>query len=98
MSNATTDRRINTDAPIENDQRKREPYERDETPDRLDLRPRGVMRQAHSDVENGLVDTDRRGTPGVEEAVTPHGDGQAHPLPNRGADMRDRPADKRSGG
>jgi hypothetical protein len=97
MTRASPDRRINTDAKIANDQRQRQPHERDERPDGQVVEPRGVMRQAQSDIENGLVDTDRRGTPGVEQAVTPHGDGQAHPLPDRGADMRDRPAAKRSG-
>lgn len=38
------------------------PHERDESSDSQDSRPRKVIRQAHEDVERGLVDTDR-GTP-----------------------------------
>lgn len=38
------------------------PHERDESSDSQQSHPRGVIRQAHEDVERGLVDTDR-GTP-----------------------------------
>jgi hypothetical protein len=85
------DRSVNTAAPIENDQVKRQPHERDEAPDAQDQGPRGVIRQGAEDVEQGLVDTDLHNTPGIEQAARPRPDasGQANPLPERGKDMRD---------
>ena len=52
------------------------------------------MKQAASDLENGLVDTENyegRGTPGIEQAVEPKpgASGQAEPQPDRHRDMRD---------
>ncbi|MGZ3185078.1 MAG: hypothetical protein ACXU8N_21815 [Telluria sp.] len=90
MAAETPDRRINTDAPIRNDGEKRQPHERDESPDAQDTRPRGVIRQAQSDIEQGLVDTDARNTPGVETVADVHGDGQAAPQPDRQRGMRER--------
>jgi len=94
MVSESKDRYINTDAKIENDQVKRQPHERDEAPDAQDQRPRGVIRQAAEDVEQGLVDTDLRNTPGVEQAVEPRSGarGEANPLPERAKDMRDHDA------
>ena len=94
MAADTPDRRVNTDAKIENDGVKRQPHERDESPDGQDTRPRGIMKQAAEDIENGLVDTANyqgHGTPGVEQAVDvkPGASGQANPLPDRNRDMRD---------
>lgn len=91
MVSESKDRYVNTDAKIENDQVKRQPHERDEAPDAQDQRPRGVIRQAAEDIEHGLVDTDLRNTPGVEQAVqgAPGADRQANPLPERSKDMRD---------
>lgn len=91
MVTESKDRRVNTDAKIENDGVKRQPHERDESPDGQDQQPRGVMKQAASDLEQGLVDTDLRGTPGVEKAVEPAAgaSGQAQPQPDRSNDMRD---------
>jgi hypothetical protein len=91
MATETKDRRINTDAKIENDQVKRQPHERDEAPDAQDQKPRGVMKQAADDLAQGLVDTDLRGTPGVERAVQPDAgaSGQARPQPERSKDMRE---------
>ncbi|HEU4852933.1 MAG TPA: hypothetical protein VFT37_12345 [Telluria sp.] len=95
MATEARDRRVNTDERILNDGEKRLPHERDEAPDGQDTRPRGVMEQAASDLEQGLVDTDLHGTRGVEKAVTPTGSGEAKPLDNAGRDMRERPATHR---
>ncbi|MCS0585095.1 hypothetical protein NX784_26260 [Massilia pinisoli] len=85
------DRVVNTDRKIEDQSYKREPHERDESPDAQGARPRGIMKQAAEDLEQGLVDTDARQTPGISEAVTPAPDatGQAKPQPDRHRDMRD---------
>ncbi|MCS0631548.1 hypothetical protein NX786_19650 [Telluria mixta] len=85
------DRVVNTDRKIEEQSYKREPHERDESPDGQGVRPRGIMKQAAEDLEQGLVDTDARATPGVSEAVNPAPDatGQANPQPDRHRDMRD---------
>jgi hypothetical protein len=85
------DRVVNTDRKIEDQSYKREPHERDESPDAQGARPRGIMKQAAEDLEQGLVDTDARQTPGISEAVTPAPDatGQANPQPDRHRDMRD---------
>jgi hypothetical protein len=85
------DRVVNTDRKIEEQSYKREPHERDESPDGQGVRPRGIMKQAAEDLEHGLVDTDARATPGASEAVNPAPDatGQANPQPDRHRDMRD---------
>jgi hypothetical protein len=91
MVTETKDRFVNTKAKIENDGVKRQPHERDESPDGQDQEPRGVMKQAAEDLAQGLVDTDLRGTPGLSEAVdpAPGATGQAKPQPDRSQDMRD---------
>jgi hypothetical protein len=91
MVTETKDRFINTREPIENDQVKRQPHERDETPDAQDQKPRGVIRQAAEDLAQGLVDTDARDGPDIEQATrpAPGATGQANPLPERARDMRD---------
>lgn len=85
------DRVVNTDRKIEEQSYKREPHERDESPDGQDIKPRGVMQQAAEDLKQGLVDTEARGTPGISEAVNPQpgATGQANPQPDRNRDMRD---------
>jgi hypothetical protein len=85
------DRVVNTDRKIEEQSYKREPHERDESPDGQGVRPRGIMKQAAADLEQGLVDTDARATPGASEAVdpAPGATGQANPQPDRHRDMRD---------
>jgi hypothetical protein len=87
----TKDRFVNTDAKIENDGVKRQPHERDESPDGQDQEPRGIMKQAAEDLAQGLVDTDLRNTPGISEAVEPAAGatGQANPQPDRHRSMRD---------
>lgn len=82
----TQDRKINTDAKTASDGGKRLPHERDESPDGHDKPPRGVMKQAAADLQQGLVDTDLHGTPGQAAAGgTP---GQAQPRDDAGKDMR----------
>jgi hypothetical protein len=85
------DRVVNTDRKVEEQSYKRQPHERDESPDGQGVRPRGIMKQAAEDLQQGLVDTDAHDTPGVEQAVTPRPDsnGQARPQPDRNRDMRD---------
>lgn len=88
------DRAINTDRKIEQQSYKREPNERDESPDGQSVKPRGIIKQAAEDVQQGLVDTDAHDIPGVEQAVTPRAgaNAQANPQPDRNRDMRDHDA------
>jgi hypothetical protein len=97
MVEEAKDRVVNTDRKIEEQDYKREPHERDESPDGQDVKPRGIMKQAASDLEQGLVDTENyegHGTPGLEQAVDPKpgATGQAKPQPERHRDMRDHDA------
>jgi hypothetical protein len=90
MVTETKDRRINTDEKIRNDGVKRLPHERDESPDGLDQKPRGVMKQAADDLAQGLVDTDLHGERGVEAVVpAPAEAGQARPRPDASNGMRE---------
>lgn len=85
----TKDRKINTDAKTQDDGVKRLPHERDESPDGHDHDPRGVMKQAASDLAQGLVDTDLHGQRGIEEAVSAApGSGQAKPQADAASGMR----------
>jgi hypothetical protein len=88
------DRVVNTDRKIEDQSYKRAPHERDESPDGQGIRPRGIIQQAAEDLEQGLVDTDARQSPGISEAVEPGpgATGEANPLPDRNRDMRDHDA------
>ena len=61
----------NTRKPVRNDGEQRMPHERDEAPDAQHQKERSVIKQAASDIEQGLVDTDRRNQPGVEKVRTP---------------------------
>jgi hypothetical protein len=85
------DRVVNTDRKIEEQSYKRQPHERDESPDGQDIKPRGIIQQAAEDLKQGLVDTEARGTPGISVAVNPQpgATGQANPQPDRNRDMRD---------
>ena len=69
MVSETPDRKVNTAQKIKNDGAKRLPHERDEAPDAQDIKVRDDMKQAATDLARGLVDTDLRGTPGVEKVV-----------------------------
>ena len=80
MSN-DKDRKVNTTEPVDNDAGKRLPHERDESPGAPDAKPRDIMKQAASDLEQGLVDTDMHGQRGVEK-VAPAKPQQAIPDPD----------------
>lgn len=88
MVSETRDRKINTDAKMGDDDAKRLPHERDESPDGRDKPARGIMKQAAVDLAQGLVDTDMHGIRGVEEAVPTTGSGQARPRDDAGNSMR----------
>ncbi|SFM86510.1 hypothetical protein [Rugamonas rubra] len=81
MATTPTESKTDTSKPMQNDGKTRLPHERDETPEGRPAKPRDVMRQAAIDIAQGLVDTDRHGTPGVEK-VRPAPAGQARPLPS----------------
>ena len=84
----TKDRKINTDAHIENDGVKRLPHERDESPEGQDQAPRGIIKQAADDLARGLVDTDLHGQRGVEKAVDSGASGPAQPQADANQGMR----------
>ena len=93
MVTETKDRFVNTKKPIENDGMKRQPHERDESPDAQDQEPRGIIKQAAEDMAQGLVNTDMYGTNGegdLDRAVKPASGatGQANPLPDANRSMR----------
>jgi hypothetical protein len=94
MVEEAKDRVVNTDRKIEEQDYKREPHERDESPDGQSVKPRGIIKQAAEDLEQGLVDTENyltRSDKGLEDAVEkkPGATGEANPLPERNRDMRD---------
>lgn len=71
-----SDRKVNTKLKVGQDNQNRLPHERDESPDsnvadNSDAKRslRGVMKQAASDIERGLVDTDLHGERGVEKVA-----------------------------
>jgi hypothetical protein len=94
MVSETGDRKVNLDEKTDQrtdertDDGGRMPHERDESPDGPDKGPRGIMKQAASDLAQGLVDTDLRGTPGVAPAVPAGGTGAAKPQPDAADGMR----------
>lgn len=79
MVTEAPDRKVNTDSKVNNDDAKRLPSERDESPDGQNRAPREVMKQAASDLERGLVDTDMHGERGVEK-VSPAAPDSATPV------------------
>lgn len=79
MVKETADRKVNTDLKTANDQIKRMPHERDEAPDGQDTAPRGIMKQAASDLARGLVDTDLHGKPAAAANVDAHAAGSGKP-------------------
>lgn len=84
MEPNSKDRKVNTQEPVDRTGGKRLPHERDESPEGASQqRTRSVIRQAAEDIEQGLVDTDRRATPGLQKPQPGNqsGDAQAHPLP-----------------
>ena len=85
VTERSSERKINTDEKVKNDGMDRLPHERDESPDAQNVKPRDIMKQAASDLEQGLVDTDLRNGPGVEK-VKPAAPGQARPDPELSSD------------
>lgn len=82
MDTNKKDRLVNTTAPVEKDAGKRLPHERDESPQGApSQKTHSVIRQAAEDIERGLVDTDRRATPGLQKASPGNEGQQANPLP-----------------
>lgn len=60
------------------------PHERDESSDQqsdTDAEPRKEMKRAHDDIQEGQLDTDRRGMPGVEEVRRDHPDATQKEVP-----------------
>jgi len=80
MVTEAKDRQLSTTLPTQSDDGKRLPHERDESPEAHPPQPRSVIRQAASDLEQGLVDTDLHGVRGVEK-VNPNPPGTAAPQP-----------------
>ena len=85
MVTEAKDRQLSTALPVQSDDGKRLPHERDESPDGHEQKTRSVIRQAASDLEHGLVDTDLHGIRGVEK-VQPRPPGTAEPQPDRKRD------------
>lgn len=71
MPNQAKERKVNTQTPAKNDGVKRLPHERDESPDAQNNAPHESMKQAASDLEQGLIDTDLHGTPGIRSDAAP---------------------------
>ena len=83
--------KINTDLRNGDKAERRMPHERDESPDQSNPDPRGIMKQAASDVEQGLVDTDLHGKPDAAANVdtgAATGSGQAKPQADAADSMR----------
>lgn len=80
MATDHKDRSVDTTDKTKNDSQARIPSERDESPQGSQA-PRGIMQQAASDIERGLVDTDLHGDQGVE-AVKPAAPKSAVPQEN----------------
>ncbi len=62
-------RQIKTKRPTTPESAPRLPHERDESDDSQASGPREDMQQAFDDLQNGLVDTDLRGSLGVDQAT-----------------------------
>lgn len=79
----STQEKINTDEKIRNDGVERLPHERDESPEGQHPKERTIMKQAAADVDSGMVDTDLRNKPGVQQVQTPAPrEATAKPLPD----------------
>lgn len=57
------------------------PHEHDESFDSQADAPRHVIKRAHDDIQEGQLDTDRRGMAGVEEVRRDHPDATQKELP-----------------
>lgn len=67
-NSAKIPRVVNTDAPVKNDGKPRQPNDRDESPDiqSQSLKPKEQIKHAYNDLEQGLIDTDMRGKHGLD--------------------------------
>lgn len=66
----STDKRHDSRAGLQEGKREsspRLPHERDESFDSQEDAPRPLIKRAHDDIQEGQLDTDRRGMAGVEE-------------------------------
>ena len=72
------DHHVNTKAKHEGKGEDRMPHERDEAPDNNGAKTRSIMRQAATDIDSGLVDTDLHNQRGVQK---PRTDARAQPQP-----------------
>jgi hypothetical protein len=73
------DQHVNTDAKVKNDGAERMPHERDESPDGHGNKQHSIIRQAASDIDAGLVDTDLHNQRGVQK---PRDNAKAEPQPH----------------
>ncbi|SFG35917.1 hypothetical protein SAMN05518865_11169 [Duganella sp. CF458] len=81
MEPNSKDRKVNTQTPVDRSGGKRLPHERDESPQgATQQKTRSVIRQAAEDVEQGLVDTDLHGKPGLQKPPAGN-ESKANPLP-----------------
>lgn len=80
---------VKTKRPTKPDAAPRMPHERDESEDSQASGPRESMKQAHDDIEQGLVDTDLRGAVHADEEIrASHETTQATPpAPGRNPDQ-----------
>ena len=88
MSIPLKQRQVKTGKPSKPDAMPRLPHERDESEDSQASTPRPDMEQAYEDIERGLVDTDLRGSLGVDEATRARHNklGKTPPAPGRSLD------------
>jgi hypothetical protein len=75
------DRRVNTNVPVDDTAGKRQPHERDESPEIEQGGTRTRIEQAARDIDAGLVDTDLREERGIQKAPPAGKDAVANPLP-----------------
>lgn len=81
MEPNSKDRKVNTQTPVDRTGGKRLPHERDQSPQgETQQKERSVIRQAADDVEQGLVDTDLHGKPGLQKPGAGN-EAKANPLP-----------------
>lgn len=81
MEPNSKDRKVNTQAPVDRSGGKRLPHERDESlQGETQQKTRSVIRQAAEDIEQGLVDTDLHGKPGLQKPQA-GSESKANPLP-----------------
>ncbi len=88
MQPSTKQRQVKTKRPATPEATPRLPHERDESDDSQSSGPRDDMQQAFQDIEQGLVDTDLRGSMGVDDATRAPGN-QPGPTPPAAGRTRD---------